>query len=265
MARTDRLFRLLQVLRGLPPPVTAARLAEETGVSVRSLYRDIDSLRAAGALIDGERGYGYRLVAAGALPPQMFDRIEIEALVLGLAEVRQMGDAALAGAASSVLAKVAATLPDAVQQHLLHAVSQVYRFEKRDPVPIALDLIRRGCWREEAVVLRYTDKAGRDTERAVFPLAIVYHERSLTVLAWCCLRGDFRMFRADRIADVRPSDVSFRPRRAALLRDYLALIRERGAQARAAAERASGGTGVDETSTRPGPPPGDVHLRPETA
>jgi predicted DNA-binding transcriptional regulator YafY len=246
MARTDRLFRLLQALRRLPAPVTAARLAEETGVSIRSLYRDIDSLRAAGALIDGERGYGYRLVEDGALPPQMFDRIEIEALVLGLAEVRHMGDAALAEAAASVLAKVTATLPDAAQQHLLHAVSQVYRFEARDPVPVDMDAIRRGCWREDAVTIRYTDKAGQGTERAIYPLAIYYHERSLTVLAWCCLRGDFRMFRADRIAEVRPSTVSFRPRRAALLRDYLAQIRARG---RTAPER------VARTHEGVGPPP----------
>jgi predicted DNA-binding transcriptional regulator YafY len=113
MARTDRLFRLLQALRVLPAPVTAARLAAETGVSLRTLYRDIESLRASGAVIEGERGFGYRLIEDGALPPQMFSRIEIEALVLGLSQVRHMSDPALAQAASAALAKVAATLPDA--------------------------------------------------------------------------------------------------------------------------------------------------------
>jgi biotin operon repressor len=134
MARSDRLFRLLQALRSLPAPVTAATLAQETGVSVRSIYRDIESLRVAGAEIGGERGYGYCLIEDGTLPPQMFNRIEIEALVLGLAEVRQMGDPALATAAAAVLGKVAATLPSVGQQHLLHAVSQVHRFEERYPV-----------------------------------------------------------------------------------------------------------------------------------
>ena len=125
MARSDRLFRLLQAMRVMPAPVTAARLAEEMGVSLRSLYRDIDSLRAAGARIEGERGYGYRLVEDYSLPPQTFDRTEIEALALGLAEVRHMGDPALAKAPVSVLAKVAATLPDDREQHLFHAVSHV--------------------------------------------------------------------------------------------------------------------------------------------
>lgn len=125
MARSDRLFRLLQAMRTLPAPVTAARLADETGVSVRSLYRDIESLRAAGARIDGERGYGYRLTEDYALPPQTLDRLEIEALALGMAEVRRMGDPDLAAAAASVVAKVAATLPDDREQQLFHAVSKV--------------------------------------------------------------------------------------------------------------------------------------------
>jgi predicted DNA-binding transcriptional regulator YafY len=225
MARTDRLFRLLHAMRVLPSPVTAARLAEETGVSLRSLYRDIDSLRAAGARIDGERGYGYRLIEDVALPPQTFDRTEIEALVLGLAEVRHMGDPALAQAAASALAKVAATLPDRAEQHLLHAVSQVRRSEARFSKIPDMETIRAGCWREEALALRYSDKDGAVTERQILPLSIVYLDSKMTLLAWCCLREAFRMFRLDRIEEVRMAGTSFRPRRVTLLRSYLTELR----------------------------------------
>lgn len=182
MARPDRLFRLLQAMRVLPAPITAARLAAETEVSLRSLYRDIDSLRAAGARIEGERGYGYRLIEDYALPPQTFDRDEIEALALGLAEVKRMGDP---------------------------------------------DIVRQACWREEALAIRYTDKAGAVSERTILPLAIVYTEGALTVLAWCCLREAFRMFRSDGIGELRLVGTSFRPRRVVLLRDYLAALRAR--------------------------------------
>ncbi|MEH3119299.1 MAG: YafY family protein [Methylorubrum populi] len=225
MARTDRLFRLLHAMRILPQPVTAARLAEETGVSLRSLYRDIDSLRAAGARIEGERGYGYRLVEDVALPPQTFDRIEIEALVLGLAEVRHIGDPALERAAASVLAKVAATLPDRGERHLLHAVSQVRRFGRRFPAIPDMATIRTGCWREEALAIGYADKDGTLTERTILPLSIVYLDSKMTLLAWCCLREAFRMFRLDRVREVRATGRSFRPRRVALLRDYLAALK----------------------------------------
>jgi len=225
MARSDRLFRLLQAMRVMPAPITAARLAEETGVSLRSLYRDIDSLRLAGARIEGERGYGYRLVEDYALPPQTFDRTEIEALVLGLGEVRHMGDPTLAAAARSVLAKVAATLPDDREQQLLHAISQVYRPEARFGDGLDIEPIRNACWREEALSIHYADRNGQETERTILPLAVVYAEKSLTVLAWCRLRQGFRMFRLERISQAMPTGESFRPRRAALLRDYLAQLR----------------------------------------
>jgi predicted DNA-binding transcriptional regulator YafY len=208
-------------MRVLPAPLTAARLAEETGVSLRSLYRDIDSLRAAGARIEGERGYGYRLTEDFALPPQTFERIEIEALVLGMNEVRHMGDPALADAAVSVLAKVAATLPDEREQQMFHAISQVYRPNARYGFAIDMSTLRESCWAEEAAAIRYRDEHGAWTERTIYPLSLAYSERVLAVLAWCCMRQDFRIFRADRIEAAVRTGESFRPRRASLLRSYL--------------------------------------------
>lgn len=222
MSRHDRLFRLLQALRSLPSPVTAEALARETRVSVRTLYRDIETLRAGGAVVEGERGVGYSLVEDGSLPPQMFDRTEIEALVLGLGEVRHMGDPALAAAAVAALAKVAATLPSLRQQQLLHAVSQVHRFEPRYAALPDMAVIREACWREQALDIRYRDKNGRATRRRVWPLAIVYLDRLLVVLAWCCLREGYRKFQVERITKVDTTGDTFRPRRAAMLRDYLA-------------------------------------------
>jgi len=226
MARADRLFRLLQAMRVLPAPITAARLADETGMSLRSIYRDIDSLRAAGARIEGERGYGYRLTEDYALPPQTFDRLEIEALTLGLAEVRHMGDSALAEAATAVLAKVAATLPTDREQQLFHAVSRVYRPDVRF---VAADMgrLRQACWDESALRIRYADKGDAVTERVIWPLAVVYAERSLVVLAWCCLREDFRKFRPERMHEVVAEGGSFRPKRVALLREYLRRLEAR--------------------------------------
>jgi predicted DNA-binding transcriptional regulator YafY len=222
MSRSERLFTLLAALRRLPAPATAAQLAAQTGVSPRSIYRDIDSLRAGGARIDGERGFGYTLVEDGALPPQTFNRIELEALILGLSEVRHMGDPALSTAAQSVLDKVAATLPSLSQQHLLHAVSQVHHFGQRYTALPDMDLIRNCCWREEALNIEYVDRNGATSSRTIWPLAIVYLDRMLVLLARCCLRDDFRMFRAERIASATATGDSFRPRRAALLRDYRA-------------------------------------------
>lgn len=209
-------------MRVMPAPITAARLAEEMGVSLRSLYRDIDSLRAAGARIEGERGYGYRLIEDYSLPPQTFDRAELEAIALGLTEVKHLGDPALAQAARSVLAKIAATLPDDREQQLFHAISQVYRPESRYAITLDIDAVRQACWQERALEIRYADGNGAVTERMILPLAIMYMSDVITVLAWCCLRTAFRMFRLDRMLDLSLTAKSFRPRRVVLLRQYLA-------------------------------------------
>jgi predicted DNA-binding transcriptional regulator YafY len=227
MSRSSRLLRLLHTMRTLSGPITAARLAEETSVSPRSIYRDIDALRSAGARIEGERGYGYRLQEDPALPPQMLNEDEIEVLALSLAEVRAWGDPALARAADSVLAKVAATLPDERERQLLHAIAQVFRPEPRYVPTFDLAPLRAACWREQAVDIGYVDGCGAMSERTILPLSLFYTEECVTVLSWCCLREDFRMFRTDRITEVRPNGASFRPRRVPLLRDYLARLRER--------------------------------------
>lgn len=239
MARSDRLFRLLDALRRMPPPVTAAQLAMETEVSERTLYRDIDTLRAGGALIDGAAGYGYTLTEDPALPPQMFTRLEVEALVLGLAEVRMAGDPALAQAAQAALAKITATLPERVQHQAVHAVQQTYRFDRRPPAPVALTLIRQACWDEVAIEISYTDKAGAQSARRIWPLSVVFLDRTLMVLAWCCLRQGFRMFQLHQIANATCTDVSFRPRRVPLLRDFLQQLRHEGQARRDAAKTQS--------------------------
>ena len=225
MARADRLFRLLSALRMLPQPVTAARLAEETGVSERTLYRDIDALRAGGALIDGAAGVGYVLTEDPALPPQMFTRLEVEALVLGLAEVRLAGDPALAKAAEAAQAKIVATLPERVQRQAVHAVLQTYRFDKRPAAPPHLALIREAAWEERALDIRYRDKAGGVTDRRIWPLSVVFLDREMLCLAWCCLRQNFRRFKLDRMDAVADTTESFRPRRVPLLREFLQAIK----------------------------------------
>jgi predicted DNA-binding transcriptional regulator YafY len=221
MARSDRLFRLLDALRRLPPPVTAARLAEETEVSLRTLYRDIETLRAGGARIEGAAGLGYTLTEDPALPPQMFDRLEVEALVLGLAEVRLSGDPDLARAADLAMAKITATLPERVQRQALHAVMMTYRQERRPPAPPHMAMIRQACWDEVALDITYVDLGGSRTARRVWPLGVVYLDRALILLAWCKLRQDFRRFHVAQIATVLPAGESFRPRRVPLLRGFI--------------------------------------------
>jgi predicted DNA-binding transcriptional regulator YafY len=228
MPKSDRLFRLLNAFRMQPQPVTAARLAEETGVSERTLYRDIQALRAAGALIDGEAGTGYTMTEDPALPPQMFTRLEVEALVLGLSEVKMAGDPALAKAAAQAQAKIIATLPDRVQRQAIHAVTQTYRFDRRAPLPAHMQLLREAAWDERALDIAYRDLSGQVTQRRIWPLGTVFLDREVQCLAFCCLRQDFRRFKVQQMDRVTLTDDSFRPRRVPLLRAFIDQLRAEG-------------------------------------
>ncbi|MFW8595829.1 helix-turn-helix transcriptional regulator [Cribrihabitans neustonicus] len=232
MARTDRLMRLMDTFRRLPAPVTAARLAAETGVSQRQLYRDIATLRAGGALIDGEAGVGYRLTEDPALPPQSFSRLEIEALVLAVGELRQTGDAALEEAGRSALARIIATLADKQSRQAMHTVLRSFRPPPaRVEITVDMALLRRACWEELALDLRYRDLKGQVTEREVWPLGISYSDGTLMVLVWCCLRQDWRIFHASGIERACLNGRSFRPRRVSLLRGFSARHAAPGAPA----------------------------------
>lgn len=222
MGRADRLMRLMDSLRRLPAPVTAARLAAETGVSMRQLYRDIATLRAGGALIDGAAGVGYRLAEDPALPPQLFSRLELEALMLAVAQLPRMGDAGLARAGQAALARVIATLPERLTLQAQHAALRSFAPARDDLVPahVDLDLIRAACWDETSLQLTYRDLRDRITTREIWPLGLSYADTTLMLLARCQLRDDFRLFHVPRIMSVAAGGVSFRPRRAALLRDY---------------------------------------------
>lgn len=220
MARAERLLRLLDLMRRLPSPVTAGRLAAETGVSLRTLYRDIDSLRAGGARIEGAAGLGYTLAEDPALPPQQLDRLEVEALTLGLSAIRDYADPALVAAGETALAKIIARLPDEAQRSALHAVLRSYAPIRQAVPQIDLDALRRACWNEMAVELLYRDAQGQETRRRVWPLCIIYMDNALLLVAHCLMRGDARSFRLDRMRQMVVTSDSFRPRRAGLLRQY---------------------------------------------
>ena len=235
MARTDRLMRLMDVLRRLPAPVTASRLARETSVSQRQLYRDIATLRAGGALIDGEAGVGYSLTEDTALPPQSFSRLEIEALRLAVGSLSRIGDAELVAAAHDAFSRIMATLPERQARQALHAIMRSFETgPERDPPAVDLAQIRLACWEERALEIDYTDLSGAVTHRRIWPLGIAYSQHTLMLLAHCRLRMDFRRFHINRMGNLQAVDESFRPHRVALLREYADLRRQEERCARVA-------------------------------
>jgi len=222
MSRSHRLMQLMQLFRSLPAPVRAQSLADETGVSLRSVYRDIEALRGMGAVIDGAAGFGYTLIDDPALPPMSFSQDEIEALVLGLREVQAVADPVLSKAAQSALGKLRASLPSSQKHQLEHSSLHAKRFHARPEIKIDVGKLRGSIRAETVVEIHYSDQNDTKTKRTIYPLGIIFLESTLVLASWCLLRQDFRTFRLDRIIEVIETNQSFRPKRVSLLRDLFA-------------------------------------------
>ena len=222
MSRAERLLDLLQLLRRHRFAVTGAALAAELDISLRTLYRDIASLQAQGARIEGESGLGYVLRPGFTLPPLMFSEDEIEALVLGARWVTERADAALGSAASNALTKISAVLPPALRDELDASALLIGPGAPIVSGNVELGEIRRAIRMERKLVVSYLDQKNTPTQRTIWPFALAFFEQVRIVVAWCELRQAFRHFRTDRIATLTASDTRYPRRRQALLHEWRA-------------------------------------------
>jgi predicted DNA-binding transcriptional regulator YafY len=237
---------------------TAARLASELGVTVRTVERDVAALVAQGSLIVGDARTGYALREGSGLPQLAFERDEAEALMLGLRWVARNGDDRLGFAADNALARIMAVLPpmpgepDGVAEDLHDAegwpddeasapadearparrrprgsASATKRApdpevrSRRDDGPRAARLMmQRAIDGERKVALTYVDATGRGTRRVVWPFLFEHLGRNEVVAAWCEKRVDYRHFRLDRIRSAVILDERYARRREALVSEW---------------------------------------------
>ena len=208
MRRADRLFRIVQFLR-VGRLTTARRLAEKLQVSERTIYRDVRDLQLSGMPIEGEPGIGYLLRQDFDIPPLMFNRSEIEALVLGARMVRAWGGHEQGEAAAQALNKIEAVLPpdlrDRVDQTLLYALD----FKVNAGLRRNVDALNHAANDRHYVEFDYAREDGEHSHRRVRPLGQYFWGGVWTLASWCEMRNDFRNFRVDRIAALRVLDVPF--------------------------------------------------------
>ena len=205
--------------------MSGATLAVELGISLRTLYRDIASLQAQGAGIEGEPGFGYILRPGFMLPPLMFSEEELEALVLGSRWVAHRADDRLGLAARDALAKIAAVLPADLRDDLEASTLLVGPGEPIVAGDLELGAVRQAIRAERKLVITYRDLKEAESTRTIWPFALGFFDRVRVIVAWCELRQGFRHFRADRIAALTPSQARYPRRRQALLREWRELTR----------------------------------------
>ncbi|ANM30756.1 DeoR family transcriptional regulator [Acidobacteria bacterium Mor1] len=210
MRRADRLFQIIQILRS-GRLVTGRQLAERLEVSPRTIYRDVVDLKYGGVPIEGEAGLGYVLREGFDLPPLMFTRDEIVALVMGARLVRAWGGVSTARAAEAALQKIESVLPQKERSRV--AATEIHAFEAMMPQRVRelFDTIEQACESHTVMRVAYRDLKGSETERVIRPLGLWFWGKVWTLVAWCELRDDFRVFRLDRIGDCTPTGAMFEP------------------------------------------------------
>jgi predicted DNA-binding transcriptional regulator YafY len=220
MSRSQRLLDLIQLLRRHRRPVAGAALAGELGVSLRTVYRDIETLKSQGAHIDGEAGLGYLLRPGFMLPPLMFTEDEIEALVLGSRWVSERADGPLGAAARNALAKIGAVLPEDLKDGLDASSLLIGPCAAIAAGDTELASIRAAIRAERKLRITYADDKGRTSRRTIWPFALGFFDRVRIVVAWCELREGYRHFRTDRIMALNAFEKRYPRRRLALLKEW---------------------------------------------
>jgi predicted DNA-binding transcriptional regulator YafY len=198
MRRTDRLFDIIQILRD-GKLHRAQDIAERLEVSVRTIYRDMDTLVASGVPVAGERGVGYMITEAITLPPLTLSVAELEALNLGMAIVAEAADPDLKAAALSLADKVDAVLPTQVVAEADAWKFAVYPFADVARGFAHMPTLRAAIRARQKLRIGYRSKDGQMTRRVIRPLHMEYWGRVWTLTAWCELRKAHRVFRVDLV------------------------------------------------------------------
>ncbi|WP_170424382.1 helix-turn-helix transcriptional regulator [Ruegeria arenilitoris] len=219
MRRTDRLFDIIQILRD-GKLHRAQDIADRLEVSVRTIYRDMDTLVASGVPVEGERGVGYMVREQITLPPLNLTPAELEALNLGMAIVAEAADPDLKASAESLADKIDAVLPTQVVAEADSWKFAVYPFADAARGLAHMAPIRAAIKSRQKLRLSYRRIDGVLTDRIIRPLHMEYWGRVWTLTAWCELRQGFRVFRIDLIESVSPLPEVFADEPGKRLSDY---------------------------------------------
>jgi len=217
MNRVDRLLGYLLIFQGRDL-VRAQDLAARFEVSERTVYRDIEALYEVGVPLVGIPGEGYQLMPGYYLPPVMFGESEAKALFLAVAMLTGLTDPGPThSAAQSALEKIRALLPKATLAQV-EALQAILGFHPVGRPPLNLDdpiflQLQQAIQQRRVVILHYhAQHDNQFTERAVEPMQLVYLDNVWVMSGYCRLRQGMRVFRLDRIDQLKLTKEHFTAR-----------------------------------------------------
>lgn len=222
--RADRLYHLSRILRD-GAVHRAAALAERLSVSERTIYRDMDRLKASGLPVEGAPGRGYWLTAELTLPPVNLTVEELEALHLGLAVVAEVADADLRAAAQALAARVDTLLPEAGRVPEGSWQFDVFPFAEGSTAFHLIPALRGAVRSRRKVRLSQAEDI---PARVIWPLTLDFWGRLWTCVAWDESTGSFSEFRVDAVRRMTVLPESFPDRPGRRYEDWLEQTRAPG-------------------------------------
>lgn len=228
MTRLERLLSIALILSARRR-LRAQELAEEFGVTLRTVYRDVRALQQAGFPVVGTAGDGYRIPAASQLRPLAFEPGEAEVLVMASRLLEVLVDAPLKDRLRAAVSKLEAILSPAAIQRVQEQRDRVViepRQRPSGPLATLLDAVNT----QRVVTIAYDGLArGERTHRSIEPIGLVRYANVWLVPAYCRLREDLRIFRVDRVVDAQLTPETFNPRPGLTLTDYIRMCEREAA------------------------------------
>lgn len=216
MNRIDRLNAILIQLQ-TKRKIKAQEIADKFGISLRTVYRDVKALEAAGVPVIGEAGSGYQLMEGYRLPPVQFCREEAAALLTAGKLIHSMADRQVAKQYHSALDKIKAVLrmteKDLLEQIDNHIAVLPYTHPQyQKPDELHLSTILDAIGQSRVLEMHYHSIGKRERlKRSLEPIGIYYQGGQWYLLGYCRMRMDYRVFRTDRIEQLFLSDQHFTP------------------------------------------------------
>ncbi|MES2239475.1 MAG: YafY family protein [Bacteroidota bacterium] len=211
--RFDRIVAILIQLQS-KKIVKAQELADRFEVSLRTIYRDIRTLEASGVPIYSEAGVGYALMDGYRLPPVMFTREEASSFIAAEKLMQKFTDTTLGNHYASAMYKLKAVLRNDHKDWVSSIESSILMQSSEklfnDKSPNTLATLFESIAEKTQVFLSYEAfNSDEITERKIEPVGVFHDNNNWYVLGYCHLRKDYRQFRADRIHEIKKTEIPF--------------------------------------------------------
>ena len=222
MKKTERLFNIIDLLRAARRPMTAEKIANDLGVTPRTIYRDVKLLMIQGFPIIGEAGIGYVIDSDFNAPALQFSADELDVISIGLRLAYRDGDDAMRGAADLALSKIRAGLKHGAKLDAIDLYAPDISVVPNSPL---LTQARHAIRNKQVIEINYQSLKSEVSVRDVKPLALLFFRQATLLSAYCELRQDFRNFRIDRITEMILTGQRFAPEHYKLRKAYFDMVK----------------------------------------